>query len=91
MRGQAIHCLRQGMSIVADTWEKEGGGEKARLVAEEFELHSGRIGCLTRLAVMGGDFTGDIAGRDMFVEFVYGLREGEHGGPSVDIGSLVRR
>ena len=45
--------MRQGLSEVVEAWEKEGGGEKARLVPEEFALHSGRIEGVTRLAAMG--------------------------------------
>ena len=41
-RGQATYCLRRGLSVVAEAWEKEGRGE-----------NSGRIGGATRLAAMG--------------------------------------
>ena len=44
---QSTHCLRRGLSIMAEAWEERAGG-KTRLVPEEFVLHSGRIGCATR-------------------------------------------
>lgn len=51
-RDQEIHCLRRRLSIAAKAREKRGGGEKARLVPEEFAPHSGRIGVEARLAVI---------------------------------------
>ena len=50
---QATHYLRRGLSVVAETWEKERRGGKARLVSEEFALHTGRIGGTARLSTMG--------------------------------------
>lgn len=48
-------------------WEKEGRREKARLVLEEFVLHSGRIEGKKRR----GEATGDAARRE-----VHFVREG---------------
>ena len=55
-RGQATYFLRRGLSVVATARENREGGGKARLVPEEFALHSGRIGGATRLAAMGASF-----------------------------------
>ena len=52
-RGQAIYYLRRGLSVVATARGNREGGGKARLVPEEFALHSGRIGGATRLAAKG--------------------------------------
>ena len=52
-RGQATYCLRRGLSVMATAREDREEGGKARLVPEEFALHSGRIGGATRLAAMG--------------------------------------
>ena len=52
-RGQATYYLRRRLSVVAMVRENREGGGKARLVPEEFALHSGRIGGATRLAAMG--------------------------------------
>ena len=43
-RGQATYCLRRGLTVVAEVWEKGREGEKAPLVLEEFSA--------TRLAAM---------------------------------------
>lgn len=45
--------LRQGLSVVARTWEREGRIGKSRQVPEVFALHSGRIGDETKLVAMG--------------------------------------
>jgi len=52
-RSQATHNLRRGLSVVANTRGYREGGGRARLVPEEYALHSGRIGGATRLAAMG--------------------------------------
>ena len=52
-RGQATYCLLRGLSVVAIARENRKESGKARLVPEEFALHSGRIGGATRLAAMG--------------------------------------
>ena len=49
-RGQATRCLRSGIEDVGGRWRNERRGSGARLVPEEFALHSGRIGGATRLA-----------------------------------------
>lgn len=49
-RGQATQCLRSGIADVGGKWRVEGRGAGARLIPEEFALHSGRIGGATRLA-----------------------------------------
>ena len=43
-RGQATQCSRSGIADVWGRWRNEGWGAGARLVPEEFALHSGRIG-----------------------------------------------
>ena len=45
--------LRRRLSVVATARENREESGKARLVPEEFALHSGRIGGATRLAGMG--------------------------------------
>lgn len=42
-----------GLSVVAETWEREGRVAKSRLVPEVFALHSGIIAGATKLAAMG--------------------------------------
>ena len=49
-RGRATKCLRKGIARVGERWKGEGRGAGARLIPEEFALHSGRIGGATRLA-----------------------------------------
>ena len=49
-RGQVTQCLRNGIASVGERWRKEGRRAGARLVPEEFVLHSGRIGGATRMA-----------------------------------------
>jgi len=49
-RGQATRCLRDGIANVGRKWRDEGRGAGAKLIPEEFALHSGRIGGATRLA-----------------------------------------
>ena len=49
-KGRAIQCLRDGIASVKERWREEGRGAGARLIPEEFALHSGRIGGATRLA-----------------------------------------
>ena len=58
-RSQATYCLRRGLSRVAEAWEKERRGEKARLVPEEFLLHSGRIWGRNEVGGDGGVSTGE--------------------------------
>ena len=52
-RSQEIQCMRQGLSVEARNGEKEEKRPRARLIPEEFAVHSGRIGGATRLAAMG--------------------------------------
>ena len=52
-RGRATQCLRDGMASVGERWREEGRGAGARLIPDEFALHSGRIGGATRLAARG--------------------------------------
>ena len=40
---------------------------------------------------MGVEHTGDTAGREVVVQRVHGVREGEHGGSTMGVGSLVGR
>ena len=52
-RGQAIHCLRNGLEKVGEKCRSQGKGTVAELRPEEFALHSGRMRGATRLAEMG--------------------------------------
>ena len=52
-RGRATKCLRDGTASVAKRWREEEKGAGARLIPEEFALHSGRIGGATKLAARG--------------------------------------
>ena len=52
-RGRATQCSRDGIPSVGERWREEGRGAGARLIQEEFELHSGRIAGATRLAPRG--------------------------------------
>ena len=49
-RGQATRCLRSGIAGVGGKWREEERGVGARLIPEDFALHSGRIEGATRLA-----------------------------------------
>lgn len=53
IRGQATHCLRRGLSVVAEAWERDRRVGKSRLVPEELALLSGRFEGAMRLAAMG--------------------------------------
>ena len=52
-RGRATQCLRDGIASVGERWREEGRGAGARLIPEEFALHSGRIVGATKLAARG--------------------------------------
>lgn len=54
-------------------------------------LHLGRIGCATRLAAMGVEHIGDTIRREVVLQRVHGIREGERGGSTTVVGSLVGR
>lgn len=51
--GQATQCLRPGVKEMSKLWSEQGRGMGARLVLEEFALHSGRIGEATRQEAKG--------------------------------------
>lgn len=46
--------MRQGLSVVAETWEREGKIARPQVVPDEFAINSGRIGGANNLATMGG-------------------------------------
>ena len=58
-RGQANQCLRSGIADAGGRWRNEGRGVGARLVPEDFALHSGRIGggykTRNKASARGGD------------------------------------
>lgn len=61
---------------MADAWEKKGRGDNARLVPEEFVLHSGGIWRRNEVGRDRGESTGDTAGREVVVQRIYGVRGG---------------
>ena len=52
-RGRATQCLREGIASVGGGWRKEGREAGARLIPEEFALHSKILGGATQLAARG--------------------------------------
>ena len=52
-RGRATPWLRDDIASVGERWREEGRGAGARLIPDEFGLHSGRTGGATRLAARG--------------------------------------
>lgn len=78
IRGQATYCLPRWLSRVAKAWEKEGRGEKARLVPEKFALHSGEFEGAPRLA-----------GTELIIQCIYGVRGGKDREPSVGVSISV--
>lgn len=66
-------------------------GEKARVVPEEFTLHSVNIGGgQHKVGGHGNKHAGDTAGWEIVVQCIYSVCEEKHGRPSVGIGSSVR-
>lgn len=75
-RGQATHCVRRVLSVLAEVWADEGGGENARLVPKECALNSGESGGTMRLAAMGSSLLVILREGRGVVLCVYGIREG---------------
>ena len=80
----------QGLSVEARNGEKEGKRPRARLIPEEFALHSGRIGACDKIGSDGGESPVDTARREVVIEFVHDVCEGEYGGTAMSVGSPGR-
>ena len=89
-RGAATQCLRQGLSVVARNWEKEGKGPRARLIPEDVcTAFRADWGC-DKIGSDGGESHGDTARREVVIEFVHDVCEGEYGGTAMSVGNPGR-
>lgn len=78
-------CCETGVAVAISGGRdvgEEGKVRKSLLVPEEFARHSGRI---------EGEPAGDTAGREVVVQCICGVGEGEHRGSGMDVESLVGR
>ena len=64
--------MREGIASVGERW-REGRGAGARLIPEEFALHSGRIGGATRPAARRVPEAVIKERRKVIVRLVYGV------------------
>lgn len=66
-RRQATHCVRRGLSVMADTWGEEGKLGKSQLVPGFCTAFGEEWGCV-EAGGGGGEASGDTAGREMVVQ-----------------------